>query len=164
MEKSKLIEVAEELNDVMGLEPAIDTSVKTSELEAKIKEAAAYLEADDKVSKETEAALRELGVWVNQEEEEPSPSEPEAKGKPTPKKEKKAAAKKEDKQPSMAKFIDALLQKGGTWDEITEVAKKEGEARGIKTLSTKAAIVAHAKFRVKNGMELELTDVDCQPA
>ena len=59
-------------------------------------------------------------------------------------------AKKEQKKAeaeSMTQFIDSLLVKGLTLEELTAKVKKEQEARGGSRYKNPASIVAHMKHR-----------------
>ena len=61
MEKAKLQAVAKELNDLLGLDPAINPEAAEAEVEGKIKEAVLLIEKGDKVSSDSVTALVELG-------------------------------------------------------------------------------------------------------
>lgn len=63
---------------------------------------------------------------------------------------KKADTKKDQKaeeRVSMTTFIDDLLVKGLTLEELTEKVKKEQEARGGSRYKNPASIVAHMQHR-----------------
>ena len=53
----QLRSAAKELNDVMGLQPPIDTDVEREELEAKIREYSFAVLADDELSDATEEVV-----------------------------------------------------------------------------------------------------------
>lgn len=61
MKKKQLIEVARELNKVLGLDPKIDVDEEdTGLLIADVKKAWALVEEGDKISDETKKAMKEL--------------------------------------------------------------------------------------------------------
>lgn len=93
----RLAEVAEELNEVIGLEPAIETeNVTKSNLEDKIKEASTLIDWEiDEFSKNTMKVLEELGLIESGGSEEPEesnidikePEEDEQEDEPEPEQE-----------------------------------------------------------------------------
>lgn len=121
IKRSLLVSAAEELNEVLGLEPAIDTEKAASQLETKIKEAASLIDPDEDVLKDEtwdvleslDAAQRpnaddgeeeEADTDDGEEEEEAPEVEDEddtddgeeEEEAPAPKKSKKPAPKKKD--------------------------------------------------------------------
>lgn len=104
----KYIEVAEELNKVLGCKPPIDVEeVEKEDLIDDIKEAAAMIDTDeDSISKRTITVLEELGVWINQDEDEneedekpiKKDSEPEDEDEDT---EEDAEPEDEDEEPEV---------------------------------------------------------------
>ena len=62
MDRKDLVKVAEEFNDVMGLEPEINPALKAEKLIEKIREAAKELTEADALSKATKATLVEMKV------------------------------------------------------------------------------------------------------
>ena len=57
---------------------------------------------------------------------------------------KKAAPKKA----AMTKFVDALIFKGGTFDELSKKAQAEGNSRGLKQKYNEAYFNGHVAFRM----------------
>jgi excinuclease UvrABC nuclease subunit len=89
--KKRLVEVAKELNEVLGLEPQIDLKAKLKELKQKIKEASELIDFEqDDLSKETLTVLKEVSTnkisesKVKLEEKEPPKVVEEVKTKKKP--------------------------------------------------------------------------------
>ncbi|MFW6326756.1 MAG: hypothetical protein ACOC2F_00430 [Bacteroidota bacterium] len=130
----KLIDAATELNKEMGLEPAIPTDANEGVLKEGILEAAAYIEPDDAISKETLATIEELKGT-------------KPKAKPTTKKpapaEKKAPVKK-----SAAKKPAATKEKAHAKEEKPvkeEPVKKEAEKKApVKKEKSNKSIIYEA--------------------
>jgi len=134
--KAQLTKTAKELNELFGLDPAIDVKAKPADVTEKIMEATIWLEKDDDLSSDAltvlggldwetylgdleekdhdklEGILRDRGIWVNEEpEEEPEEEEEKPKKKAAkPKPEKKEKPKKE-KGPSQTGLIRELIGK-----------------------------------------------------
>lgn len=60
MDKANLIATAKELNELLGVEPAIPTKGNEADIAEKVKEAAGLLEPEDKISKMAKAVIAEL--------------------------------------------------------------------------------------------------------
>lgn len=75
-----------------------------------------------------------------QEEEE---DKPKRKGGPP-----KGVKPNFKKEGSMAEFMDNLVKKGGTWEELAKTCEKEGKKRELRTKFTPSTMKAHVKFRV----------------
>ena len=97
MEKNRLNKLALQLNDVLGLDPPIDTKLKATELVTNIKDAVSLLEPgdvldaaniltlseiisdEDVFEDKVKSALQGIGIWLDSEEpEEEEPEEEEA--------------------------------------------------------------------------------------
>lgn len=84
MKTKQLIGIAEELNKVLGLDPAIKTSRNTDEaLQSSIAEAAEFIEPEDEISPLTIKGLKELGLWKLVDKKVPAP-EPKKGSKKQP--------------------------------------------------------------------------------
>lgn len=68
MKKEKLQAIAAELNELLGLDPAINIDGKTASMRANIQEAVEMLEPEDEITKETLAGLKELGFPTGKQE------------------------------------------------------------------------------------------------
>lgn len=79
MNVQTLISTAKELNEVLGLDPAINLKASEAVLKAKIREAAELLTPDDAVTEETTKVLQELGVWIDKDKTEEAEEIPEEK-------------------------------------------------------------------------------------
>lgn len=75
MKKEKLQAIAEEFNELFGLDPEINAKGKTTKVIADIKEAAEMIEPEDEITKETIAGLKELGIPMGKKEEDDIPEE-----------------------------------------------------------------------------------------
>ena len=82
----QLINVANELNDVMGFneEDAPPVEGTKEELQAWVKEAAEELQPPDEISKESQIVLQALDVWVNQEDRKDLDADEEETTEETP--------------------------------------------------------------------------------
>ncbi|MDD5006879.1 MAG: hypothetical protein PHC68_00585 [Syntrophorhabdaceae bacterium] len=102
--ESKYVKVAKELTELMGLDPAIDTSVDEEELQGLLVEAGGMLDANDTISDLATEVLTELGVELpsGEEEEEEKPAKKVVKRaattKPAKKVPMKTAAKVEEEE------------------------------------------------------------------
>ncbi len=67
--------------------------------------------------------------------------------KAAPKKEAAVEAKKAPKK-SMTAFVDALIFNGGSYEELSKLAQKEGDARGLKQKYAEAYFNGHVAFRL----------------
>jgi outer membrane biosynthesis protein TonB len=94
--ESKYVKVAKELTELMGLDPAIDTSVDEEELQGLLVEAGGMLDANDTISDLATEVLTELGVELpsGEEEEEEKPAKKVVKRAATTKPAKKVPMKK----------------------------------------------------------------------
>ncbi|KKM01071.1 hypothetical protein LCGC14_1798100 [marine sediment metagenome] len=67
-----LVAAATELNEVLGLDPAINLTLSRTELRNKVREAAELVEAGDTLDKDTQAVVEQL--TKEKEEEKPTPT------------------------------------------------------------------------------------------
>lgn len=120
--KKQLIQVAEELNEVLGLEPAISLDSKPEELKGKISQAIALLTPEDELTEASAKILdEEFPNWDGEPEPDPVEEEDEVekpkKAPKPPKAEKKEKAKKapakEGKGPGVIATIAEMLQNSG---------------------------------------------------
>lgn len=146
MKREKLIEAAKELNELLGLDPAIPTKKNTDEdlIIEKICEAAELIEEGDEVSEETIEVLTELeapGFEAEEAEEDPE-EDPEPEEKPAKKSKKedeKPAAKPADKKkakkeeaeedPEPEEEDEKPAKKSAKKEEKKPAAKKEAPAK-----------------------------------
>ena len=150
-----LVAAATELNEVLGLDPAINLTLSRTELRNKVREATKLVELSDSLSKETQAVVDQFNK--DEEKEKPAATRTAAKtnGKDakdtTDKKtgtEKKETKKEQKKKPSYTKahaLRDALKgagRKGATRQDITasldELYVKKG---GTSNLNGSKAMV-----------------------
>ena len=96
LKRTELVKAAEEMNEVLDLDPQISTgkAAKIDEIIAEIKEAAQVIEEDDEFSDETLAVLKELGCI--EIEEGSSKEEEEAGTDDDPDDDKQEEEKEED--------------------------------------------------------------------
>ena len=113
--------VAKELNELMGLSPAIDIELEGDALIEKIKEAADELieEDEEQLSKRTVTKLKKLGLWINQDVKEEDKVKPE-KVKPTeaekeqiPEKPEKPKKVEKSEKKGVIKTIAFLIENAG---------------------------------------------------
>ncbi len=115
MEKAKLQAVAKELNDLLGLDPAINPEAAEAEISGKVAEAVALLEKGDKLSADAVAVLSELGHDDHLKRAGLLKVAKKAKG------EKRETGKwNKSVAGTQAAFIDSLLLKGVTKDEAAK--------------------------------------------
>lgn len=162
MKKSDLVPVADELNDVLGLEPPIDgKKLSLSDLKKKIVKASTLIEPGDTFSEDTMKVFQELEISIGDPDDEETivldedglEDEDEGVVEEAPKKKPAASAASLPKhEGSMAQFMDGVLVAGGSWEYITSEVQAEADFRGIDPKKyTTGVIRAHAKFRVSKG-------------
>lgn len=91
--RAKLVAAVEELNDQLGLDPAIDTSASIDELVSKIKETISVLNDDDQFSEKTTEVLESLGWKAESASQE---DEGEGRAEAEPEQEAEGGAEGED--------------------------------------------------------------------
>jgi len=79
LDKEDLVSLAEEMNQVMGLDPLINTKQRKSDLQAEIVETAADVLPEDEFSESAWETLGTLGFPKSSNKEEEAPQEEEAK-------------------------------------------------------------------------------------
>ena len=185
--KKVLISAAKDINESPGFEPEIKVKgVTEAQLKNSLKEAGSLLLAEDEVSDDAQAVLAELGFLSDVykeahveegEAEEVTAEEIETEEEPEeePEEEKEEAPKtkakdKEDKAPAkkgqipMARYVDGIVEKGGTWNQMSAKAKAEGERRGLKQKYTEGYFKFHINYREKEekgwlkGLGMEITE------
>lgn len=139
--KKQLIQVAEELNEVLGLEPAISLDSKPEELKGKISQAIALLTPEDELTEASAKILdEEFPNWDGEPEPDPveEEDEPEEAGEdessvPEPvEKPKKApkppkAEKKAKKVTKKSIILEMTSQKtGATIEEMAQAITDSG--------------------------------------
>ena len=123
--EKQLRKAAAELNDVMGLEPKINTKASVAVLTAGIVEAIDKIDPDDEFSEATRAVIEELSA----EEGKPAPKKGKGKGKPAPKKKKPVYEEEEEEE-------DDVFDEGeefGTDEEEEEEDEKPTPKKKKKT-------------------------------
>lgn len=80
LKRSELVAAAKELNELLGLDPAIDVKAKPAELKEKLLDAAGLLEEGDEVTKTTTAVLKALKPQGEDVQAEAAKAEAEAEG------------------------------------------------------------------------------------
>lgn len=116
MEKAKLQAVAKELNDLLGLDPAINPEAADAEISGKVAEAVTLLEKGDKLSADAVATLSELG-----HDDHLKRAGLLKAAKKAAKAEKRESGKwNKSVAGTQAAFIDSLLLKGVTKDEAAK--------------------------------------------
>ncbi len=168
MKRSEVVKVAEELTQVLGLEPKINLKAPVQSLKDKIIEAATLINPqEDEFSDETWEALQTIGALSKPQAaavvETPAPAPVE---KAVAQSEAKAEAKKEKPAPKKAdtakdtgdepftSFVDNLLKRGGTWEELAKKVSAESTRRGLKTQQRLGELKAHVKYRIKQGANI----------
>lgn len=125
----QLAEAAEELNEVLGLEPPIDTDgVTKSVLEEKIIEASELLAEEDEISKSTRTILDSL---LSPDEDEEEEADLDIKGDDDVDEEEEDDEDIED--PSLAEVVQATKKR----KDLKALAKSEPEFAGIKNKISK---------------------------
>lgn len=139
----KLIACAKELNEVLGLSPAIKlVGVKKDELVSKIKEGVELLDPEeDELSDETVETLKGLGFWPGDEVEEGV--EEEAEGED---------AEDEDDEDELA----PPKKKSGKAEKPTKPEKAEKPAKPEKEKKEKAPKVKKERSASAYGTAVEL--------
>ena len=72
--------------------------------------------------------------------------------------EPKAQAQAEEKVQPMSKFVDELLLKGGSVDDIAKKTAAEASKRNVTWGSKRAHVLAHIRFRIKNNFPIIYND------
>jgi len=122
----KVIKVAEEFNELLGLDPAIDLKASEKELKEKILEASELRDEGEVFSDDAESLLKEFTTPDKTEEKEVSKSvEKRVKAQKESKKEVKAKPKKEPKEKKIS-ATTLITRKVCEHPEMT--AKQIGEA------------------------------------
>jgi hypothetical protein len=127
-------------------------------VEVEDKDAARAREAVEQKEKEFEKdAKKDKGQSVAAPKNHPKKeSKKGSSGQQKSSSEKKEKSKQKiDKKPqkkgnTFADYIDTVLEKGGTWDEIVKECKEEAKRRGYKPPVTKGVINNHIKLRRKS--------------
>jgi len=131
LKRSELIKAAKELNDVMGLEPAIDIQLKITELQEKIIEAAKFIDpVGDKFSKATDAVLATLNAIPEEEAEVIVPE----KSKPTETKEAEVVPETPEELTALVtntKKLAELKEIVNTYDDFKKLRKGLDAFQGL---------------------------------
>ncbi len=172
MERKDLVKAAEELNEVLGLDPEIEVDNDIEALKTLISEAAELIEPEDEISKRTTKVIKQLegqeevpvtedkgGKMMAQQKQEPEP--PKKAGKES---KKESTAKKasggvisgklegRQKQKTLTEAIDKIIAKGGTWDEVMgEVEKEVEKFEKDPKKYNKGTIREHIRSRLSRG-------------
>lgn len=159
---AQLRAAATEFNEVMGLDPPINTRTSdVEELMKKIKEAIKYIDpVQDVFSEDTALVIEEMSrkSRVTEEEEAPSrvvkkPTPPKKKPEPKSEKTKEEPTPPEKEAPvkkhihSLSSFLDDLIIEGGSWEKLLSKLENECIRRKLKTRPTRATVRAHMKYR-----------------
>lgn len=166
--KKDVIKAAKELNDKLGLDPEIDTSMKSDELKQTVAEAGDLIEPGDNIGEETQALvddLREDG-WHNvaedeededeptpepepEPDEEPEPKSKKGKGKGKPKSKTETPKEKSNSRPGMTR-IEATVEaihNGSTRTELPQAASDLYQESGGEDNPKVARLQAVQVFR-----------------
>lgn len=179
--QKELVAVAEEMNEVMGLEPAIDTELVNKELIKEIKDNAVEIEPDDVFSEETQNVLMELGIVIVYDEspekevedkEEPEEEEETEEIIEEDVKEKKTAKIEKDvkKKPAKGKgksryghqdgsagaLIDDLVWEGTSLKSVVNAILKKFPDRDERATTNK--VNAHIRDLSKAGIKIDTDD------
>ena len=181
--QKELVAVAEEMNEVMGLEPAIDTELPSKEgLIKEIKANATEIEPGDEFSKETQKMLEKLGVATEdkspekevEDKEEPEEEEEteeiieeDVKEKKTAKtekdvKEKKTKTTKEKscyghQVGSIGALIDDLVQEGTSLESAVKTIMKKFPNRDERLATNKVKV--HVNHLIKaRGIKIDVDE------
>jgi len=171
--KANLTKTAKELNELFGLDPAIDVKAKPEVLTEKIQEATIWLEKDDDLSSaalavlkeldweiylvdleeeehdKLEAILRDRGIWVNEEPEEDGGEGDEEDEKPKAKKEKADKPKAERKETSDKPKKEKSPSQTGTIRElIGKKKKRDAIVTALEEIFEKTAGWAEARMKI----------------
>jgi len=158
----KYQEVAKELNQVLGIEPAIDIKAPQKEVEAKIQEAAEMIVPEDNLSDATIAYLTEKGWYEIAEkvevEETPAKKEKIATAQKSAKKEKSVKKEKLVKKvgviATIVKAIEDADEEGISKDEIHALLVKNFPERDPESMRKTVNVqvpgrISKEKFEVK---------------
>lgn len=136
--KERFIEAAEDLNQVLGLDPAIETSkITIAELSEKLLEAKALLYEDDKLKKNTEKVLEFLSAQLetDQEQEEDEDVE-ESEDKQV---EEPADEETEDEESDQSEAGEKEEQEDEDAEESEREPAEEAESVDLEVLREKVA-------------------------
>lgn len=142
--------IASENNEFKPLRKKLNTFKKANELKEAMLDLLDDIEADEAAEKIHEKNIKNQPVRggkgkpaPKEEEEEEEDEKPKRKGGPP-----KGVRPNFKKEGSMAEFMDNLVKKGGTWEELAKTCEKEGKKRELRTKFTPSTMKAHVKFRV----------------
>ena len=134
--------VAKELNEKLGLEPAIEIDSSQEYLENMIREAIQLVVVADELTPTTWEVLRKYGWKSPNKPTLPSPTPP-------------PPSQKQEKEISLLGYFDQLLLKGGTLEELLTQMSQESKRRGKKSYQVKWDITAHISERRKRGYNIQ---------
>ena len=144
MEKTRLQEVAKELNDLLGLDPAINVEAEDAEISVKVCEAVQLLEKGDKLSDDSVSTLMELEQVEHLKRA----------GLVKEAREKKVREKKEKKRTFTMNMVESFTAKvtlaQAVQNMVNEFAVSEQEA--------KRRIISHAKWCVVHNISTVVFD------
>lgn len=151
VKRGQLVKAADELNELLGISPPIDTKKKAPYLTKKCKEAAALLHPKDKVSEDTVATLEAIGAELPEKKD---PKKAKGKGKPAAKKGKgKGKGKKKGGEDGITPYLDRLVS------AVEDLNALEGLADEIETEDQDAkdleAEIKNAADVIEEGDELQ---------
>lgn len=175
MKVTKYTKAADDMNKVMGLEPAIDTALEQDALIASIKKNATEVQEKDKLADSTWKVLAELKVGPRSTPapaEEAAPAKPAKAAKPakeakTPKakaeKPAKAAkapkAPKEPKGPGVIASIVEFLGKGPiTKEAIVKLLAKRFPNRDAEGMAKTVNVQLPNRIAREQGIKVVVTD------
>lgn len=160
VKRADLKKAAEELNEILGLEPTIDIKAPDFEIEENLIEAASLIEEDDEISDFTMKILEQIGAFSEIEEEEEESEEEEyepeeeiqeeeleeetieevpeskPKKKEKPRELKKKQSKSKNRTKEMVKLILRLMTDGVDRKEITREVDKKFPGYKESTIAT----------------------------
>ena len=146
MEKARLQEVAKELNELLGLDPAIDVEAEDAEISAKVCEAVQLLEKGDKLSADSVSTLMELEQVEH------------LKRAGLVKEAKKAKEAKTPKEPGkpgvIATIISEITAGPKTKEEILTVLGKLFPERDTEAMKSTLTIQLGGRLKKDKGMNI----------
>lgn len=128
--KKELAKTAKELNEILGLKPKLDASLKAEELIPKIKKAISLIiweEDGDGISDDVKKVINELLPERVPEETEPDEVPENEVVEEKPKKTPKKKVEKEKKRTKKSVVIEMIgTDEGATIEEIAQVITNDG--------------------------------------
>jgi len=148
IKRELLIKAAEELNEVMGLRPPIDTKDDDESIKAKIIKALELREEEDEFSSEVEEVLAQLETEAKNYEEEDVDVDDLKEEKEAVKEKEKGTKNKKKRKMSRLAFLTSLIEERKyTRKELVEKTIKQFPGTSKSSIHTILSDAKNPKYR-----------------